>query len=360
LTEKELERLQRVCPNVFQAEHFERVRSHLDAVAAVKRSRKYIVHLLNKYGTELTKPSTALWDGLQHLRTEYGLTEPDLVELFRYYQGPTSLNIEEIEKRAAFLRSIGLSNDDLRRLFPKMPGLLCLGVDTMASRVDYLASIGVDVKRVISRIPSLLSLHPERIMKKHVEHLRQYFNIDLSRVARMVTKSPTLIYMDQSHIDEKVEWLKSLGWSSEEILRALETVPQLASLSLSRQLIPKMRYLVDQLGVDPAKIKLFPTALMYSMQRLHMRLQLVKMMGETERMSTDRVNVLLPSSDAAFISLMGITETEFREHCRRLEVIGDEHPDLKAVGSSLKLYVPTSKRLRNKELAKQEQQHHFA
>ncbi len=69
----------------------------------------------------------------------------------------------------------------------------------------------------------------------------------------------------------RVAYMRSVGMSQDQAAAAFSRLPQLFSLDVNNNLMPKVRYLVQELGGDVATLSNYPAYLSLSLTNRYVR-----------------------------------------------------------------------------------------
>jgi mTERF len=79
-----------------------------------------------------------------------------------------------------------------------------------------------------------------------------------SHLARLLLLSPQVLQYRIESMQEKVGYLRSIGMTAEQVPNCLVRLPQLLSLDIRNNLVPKYNYLHDHMGGDVGTVSTFP------------------------------------------------------------------------------------------------------
>jgi mTERF domain-containing protein len=142
--------------------------------------------------------------------------------------------------------------------------------------VDFLIKEGVPVDRVAK----LFLFHPQVVQRKHdrmVYAVNTVKDLGLEpEVSIFIYALTTMMQSSESTLKKKVEVLKSLGWTEEEIFRAFKQDPAILRFS-EEKIRGVMDFLVNTVGLRPQTIIANPLFLHYSInKRLRPRYNVLK------------------------------------------------------------------------------------
>ncbi|CAK9204278.1 unnamed protein product [Sphagnum troendelagicum] len=165
----------------------------------------------------------------------YGIPPPEQVLLIK------GISLEDaVFQRLA--RELGLE----RKWQPLMEYLTTLGIcegDFQRIADRHKACLQANVTAVQERVEFLVSLGVKR------EHLR-----------KLIVRHPQIIeYTVERAVKPRIQYLKSLGLPENAFGRVITVAPSLLECSLQRSLKPRVRYLVDTVGVKEADMGLIIT-----------------------------------------------------------------------------------------------------
>lgn len=110
----------------------------------------------------------------KYLMNELGIWEDDLPRVLQLYPALLGMSVDEMEKRASYLRSLEVRQENLGSIFRSFPALLTLDVEKqMIPVVRFLRSIGIaNVGRFVTRLPPVLGYSVEADLQPKWEFIQ--------------------------------------------------------------------------------------------------------------------------------------------------------------------------------------------
>jgi mTERF domain-containing protein len=203
------------------------------------------------------------------LQSSFSLTAAELVRVLEVAPRVMFLRIERtLQKRLAFLESLGVPHDKLGHIVSRAPTLLYTTSATLEPRVEYLCYVlklaREDVGRMVVRHPKMLT-NNESMLESRLLFLFQ-LGLNDDAVRRMVLSHPQLLNYTPESMTPRVEWLMDeVGMDADEVVRTVTKLSQLFSLSVDKSLRPKYQYLTCELGGSKQTLLDCPTYLSLSL-----------------------------------------------------------------------------------------------
>lgn len=163
---------------------------------------------------------------------------------------------------------------------------------------------GLSVPQIVGLIKSasqLISLKPEaiKIKAKRAEEL-----LGVSCWSQMFVHALSIVAtVNEITIISRVDYLKSLGLSQEEVAIVISKVPMLLKIT-EESLGRKMEFLMEEAGCGKIDVVHNPTLLLYSMEKRLFPRSIVRKMLMLKG---------LPVANKAFVSFMQSSEKDFLE-----------------------------------------------
>ncbi|KAJ7009823.1 hypothetical protein NC653_000510 [Populus alba x Populus x berolinensis] len=180
--------------------------------------------------------------------------------------------------------------------------LTCDWNSIVQPNVDFLIKEGVPVDRVAK----LFLFHPQVVQRKHdrmVYAVNTVKDLGLEpEVSIFIYALTTMMQSSESTLKKKVEVLKSLGWTEEEIFRAFKQDPAILRFSEDK-IRGVMDFLVNTVGLRPQTIIANPLFLHYSInKRLRPRYNVLKAL-ESKKLFDEGISIgsALKMSDKKFM-----------------------------------------------------------
>ncbi|KAJ6392954.1 hypothetical protein OIU77_022435 [Salix suchowensis] len=182
--------------------------------------------------------------------------------------------------------------------------LTCDWNSIVLPNIDFLIKEGVPVDRVAK----LFLYHPQVLQRKHDRMIYAVNTVkDLGlepEVSLFIYALTTMMQSSESTLKKKVEVLKSLGWTEEEIFRAFKQDPAILRFS-EEKIRSVMDFLVNTVGLRPQTIIANPLFLHYSInKRLRPRYNVLKAL-ESKKLFDEGVSIR---------SLLKMTEKKFMKN----------------------------------------------
>ena len=118
-------------------------------------------------------------------------------------------------------------------------------------RVQYLKQeVGIlaeDIPLLIQRSPAVLTFSIENQIQPRVEFLRD-LGISKDNVVKMITRHPQMLHYSFENLEEKLRFLGEIGMNDSETALTVTRLSQFFSLSVEDSLRPKFKYLTNELG----------------------------------------------------------------------------------------------------------------
>jgi hypothetical protein len=137
---------------------------------------------------------------------------------FVFYAG---CNSESIIKNHVLLKEIGFTDVKMARNII----LLVLPNINLRKNYDFLTLAGVDKAGLISS-PNLLSLNPNTLKRNYLNLSRIGVDIESNRFAKLLCKSPHILYKQPASLNGKIKFMKEKGLKEEKILENLPVLDQ--------------------------------------------------------------------------------------------------------------------------------------
>ncbi|XP_078444401.1 transcription termination factor MTERF15, mitochondrial-like isoform X2 [Wolffia australiana] len=203
---------------------------------------------------------------------------------------PNIVFFRDVPRRAEFwLRLLG-GGPNLLKTLRRDPRLLCYSLDNRISpALALLRDLGV---------PEVASLGIAPGSRKFVEALASVDNLS------------------RSTFEAKMELLRSLGWTEEEILAAIHRFPVLLRYS-EKKINAAMELLVKEAGCDPSYVARHPTLVGFSVEK-----RILPRIAVLKRLRSEGI----ASGDNCLLSAILASEEAFVE--RFIDRYGEAIPDL--------------------------------
>uniref|UniRef100_M4B3E2 RxLR effector candidate protein n=1 Tax=Hyaloperonospora arabidopsidis (strain Emoy2) TaxID=559515 RepID=M4B3E2_HYAAE len=180
--------------------------------------------------------------------------------------------IQSIDRATQYLEGRGLSRTQALRAISQHVMLMNYSEELMESKIPWFEGIGLShdkINAIIMRHPNILGISIDKyeaLIKWYLSH-----GVAQDKIAYLFNIFPQGVsYNIQDNLDPKVELLKEIGCSDQQVTRALTRSPQIFTLSVER-LRGKADYLVE-LGVPrerlPHIVSSVPECLALTLSRL--------------------------------------------------------------------------------------------
>ncbi|XP_078444400.1 transcription termination factor MTERF15, mitochondrial-like isoform X1 [Wolffia australiana] len=230
---------------------------------------------------------------------------------------PNIVFFRDVPRRAEFwLRLLG-GGPNLLKTLRRDPRLLCYSLDNRISpALALLRDLGVPeamVPPLIVRRPSLIAGKPERI-RSVFDRVASLGIAPGSR--KFVEALASVDNLSRSTFEAKMELLRSLGWTEEEILAAIHRFPVLLRYS-EKKINAAMELLVKEAGCDPSYVARHPTLVGFSVEK-----RILPRIAVLKRLRSEGI----ASGDNCLLSAILASEEAFVE--RFIDRYGEAIPDL--------------------------------
>ncbi len=178
----------------------------------------------------------------------------------------------EVEKRQAFLSTLGLSQDQINRVKVECPTLY--DQNHVQRVIDDLRNLGfTDPVKMISSSPVVLGYHIENIKQK-IDDLK---NLGFADPVKMITSSMRILGLNIENIRQKIDDLKNLGFV--DPVKMITSSPVILNYN-----IENIRQKIDDLKnlgfVDPVKmITSLPAIFGYGIENVKQKIDDLKNLG---------------------------------------------------------------------------------
>lgn len=305
-----------------------------------------------------------------------GLTSRDIENLAGRWPGLLTLDVKAAHNVLAALRDPAntVMGGSVRRFIRRAPFILlydvesdirptlswlhahCLDAETvvracphiLGTRIQALNSvrsflendIGLSIQHefvsVVHSFPPILAAEIEHTLRPALRFLRVDLGIPREDVARIVHAFPATLVLD---VDEEmrvnIEYFRGKG--VENVCRIVKRLPPVLSYDLQKDIIPKMQYLENRLGLSPYDVLSFPAYFSYSLrERIEPRTLFLQAIGLS--LTEVGLNMTLSLSDEQFCSRVALKQlAEYQHFCKSLANIR---------GSPIKSQVPKKQKKR--------------
>jgi mTERF domain-containing protein len=220
---------------------------------------------------ELTRKET-----LAEYLAEFGVEKKNLDKVLESYPQLQHLSvIQNLRPTVRFLtKEIGIAPEMVRKVIVSFPQILGLSVDdNLRPTARYLLNdVGVPMDRLNKTIvtrPQILGCSVEKNLRPKLELLVEMAGIEREQLPVVVARAPHVLGYSPSNIAQFLIFLlHELRVDQKKVARLLATSPQLLGLSVENNIRPKIRFLVEEVGITNVGqvIGSFPNILGYSVE----------------------------------------------------------------------------------------------
>ncbi|XP_057976140.1 uncharacterized protein LOC131163564 [Malania oleifera] len=194
----------------------------------------------------------------------------------------------QIKPSFEFLKSILGTNEKVVDAAKRASWLLTDSTGTMQKNIDVLIDEGVP----ISSISKLMMLQPRVILQsaeRFISALQTIKKLGFDPTSSVfVNAFRVMVSISDSTWKKKVEMLKSLGFSEENVVCAFKRAPHLLSCSVEK-IKRAMDFYANTMNLEPAVIMACPALLMYSIdKRIRPRYNLLKFLESKKLFKQDK------------------------------------------------------------------------
>lgn len=266
----------------------------------------------------------------------------DIQRVVQRWPGLLLLDARRIDRSAAFLRSqrVGLSTVHLRSLLRRAPWILVYDIDAdmvpamvclrevlgvvdsvpvdhyisasplllgtppaaMREVVNFLTdSIGLDstmLSAVLRSFPPLLTCCVDANLAPAANFLTNDLSLERTELAKVVRAFPAVLTLDvECDMREKVNYFRCRGVIN--VGRIVKRLPPILGYDLDSNIVPKMEYVEQELGLSSYDILRFPGYFSYSLEKcIEPRTKFLQAKGRSVTQSG--LNMALALSDEEF------------------------------------------------------------
>eukprot|EP00884_Botryococcus_braunii_P014897 jgi/Botrbrau1/23408/Bobra.0051s0052.1 len=211
---------------------------------------------------------------LRLLREEAGMSDADLKRLLLLYPRIVEYKLESIlQPHLTFLRSFGLTAHQIGKVGLRHPSLLAgLSLENnLEPRADLLARLAgvrdrTQLAKMVVRCPALLCMSEERLLE-HVDFLRS-LGLHPPVLSSFIMRHPQVFGMSLESLAERVDFLASeVGLAPDQLAAVLRGCPPVFWLKVESNLLPKWQYLQQHLGGTSSTLVHNPVYLSLSLSK---------------------------------------------------------------------------------------------
>ncbi|XP_078433430.1 uncharacterized protein LOC144704780 [Wolffia australiana] len=259
------------------------------------------------------------------------------------------------ESVLSFLKLKGVSEEATKEAISRRPTLLYADVDRNLSpkfeAFEAMGFSGLDLVRTLARNSSLLHYSLERKLMPNIELLQRECGIPGRRISKVLRRSSRLVgrsasslkdlisrvrelgfspgsvafetclhivdSLSRSSVKEKIELLRSLGWSEEETLGAIRRYPLILGLS-EKKLRGSVEFFGEKMGCEVSYLAANAVLLTFSVEK---RVRPRFVVYEALR------RMKVPEGGWSLISIFSLSERVFYE--RFVLKYADRHPEVR-------------------------------
>ncbi|XP_024378045.1 transcription termination factor MTERF4, chloroplastic [Physcomitrium patens] len=174
-----------------------------------------------------------------------------------------------IKRKVDFLKRFGLTSSDIAKMIETRPQFLGLSLeDQMQPVLNNLVEIGVTqdtVGRVIMQFPDILGLDVKLKLAERLTWLTSEVGISADSLGEVIAKLPQILIINTTKANERVEFLRQAGFSS-DVGSMVTNCPQLLAASIDKSLEPNLAYLVGKMRRKLEEVVEFPAYLLYNLE----------------------------------------------------------------------------------------------
>lgn len=208
-----------------------------------------------------------------------------------------------IEPCFKLLKSIVQSNEGVVELLKRAPFILSFGsMDSMQLNIDLLVKEGVPADRIAKLLiwqPRSILYKPDRI----VHALNALKNLGLQPGDKPFIQALSVrIQLNETAWKKKIEVIKSLGWSEEDVLRSFKRHPPLLGYS-EKKIRIAMDFFINTMGLERQFIINSPNFLGMSIdKRIRPRYKVAKVLESKDLIKRGKkMSTLLSLSEKKFL-----------------------------------------------------------
>eukprot|EP00210_Caulerpa_lentillifera_P007845 g7487.t1 len=220
-------------------------------------------------------------------------------------------DVEELQSLIRWLTmTIGLSIEECRQIMLQVPDLMNpIHQQLLPKWYEYLTRIGLkikDIQKVIMQNPHSL-LIGATMVSKIARWLRKNFSLRQRAVARIIVHHPEVLSLDRDKIANLVQFLKKIGFSSDQRFSLILKLPVLLLKDVETELVPKIEFLQEKLWNSKSQIKEFPECLSYDLNFIKKRYGFLERYAQTHKL---KLKDALQESDILFVQFIPTVNLE--------------------------------------------------
>jgi len=167
---------------------------------------------------------TDLVSTVDYLRKDLGMTEKELKRLIKVHPRVVRYNRGAVKRNVSFFRTRvlggvkeGKQKKGLKKIYMSTPRLLGYSVPGLLSKILYF---------------------------------KETVGLNDDEVRELVLGMPSILTYKEGNIGETLKWMEEIGVGGEKIKRCLVKYPNLFTLSVKSNMIPKVEWMESRLGLD--------------------------------------------------------------------------------------------------------------
>ncbi|KAK9667398.1 hypothetical protein RND81_14G253400 [Saponaria officinalis] len=183
---------------------------------------------------------------------------------------PSHKCLDQILDIINYLKSKGFSESDITKLASVYPKLFSSSLEPSDIEPVFtflardVAATGTESRGLILCCPDLLFSNVEYCLRPTLTFLKA---IGLEKLNSPTNLNARLLNTRISKIETKIEFLKSIGFTREESLKACARLPAIFGYSIDNNLQPKVGYLIGGMQRSIDELKEFPQYFAFSLTR---------------------------------------------------------------------------------------------
>ncbi|CAM9870264.1 unnamed protein product [Chrysoparadoxa australica] len=260
---------------------------------------------------------------------ELGVSEAGMERIVNQHPGLLSCSTSSLRAKAKFLADLGITRHELREMVGLHPWFMTISLEqNMKPTLAWFHWQGgleldqASICHVLRGAPALLTLS----VPYNLAHKREFFrgpaglNLSALQFRKLIVGSPMVLCLSLSkNIIPTINWLEEqLGMSTKALATLIVAHPHILSCSVEKNLSPKMELLKDQLGMTKKQcrdiFKRCPAFFGYSLNRkITPCLRLLRVLG----LSTYHLRLIVKRHPKIF----GTSLLTVRDRIRYLKII---------------------------------------
>lgn len=263
-------------------------------------TRDIIGSIMEKFSLKKGRPQLEVF-------LELGMSEANITKLVRLRREIMLHRPSTIHRKLDFFRkTLLLSDEEIKKVLLKFPRILEYSTEaTLVPRLEFLMSVGLkmdDMPKILLRAPAVVELSVENTLEPRLAFLRDDLGLPEGSLPNILVKHPQLMTCTQESMQERADFLRSIGMNDEllgksilshpqllhysvdsmsarieyfrsigventNLPKMLSRMPQLLGLNIEVNVAPKFDFLCDQLGGGHQTIEKSPVFLALSLEK---------------------------------------------------------------------------------------------